>query len=503
MLLAYHKVSLTNRTPWWISADTFNSQMAALQAYDVVHLDDYNPQDPRQVVVTFDGIYQNVAEVALPILKKWGYPFELFVIGDYVGRMNEFDPKVEPACQFATFEALDELIAAGGRIQWHTATHRRLVGLPPPELDRELAVPGRLRERYGAPHFRWFAYPHGEHDEQIENRVKSRFTGALSCDEGNDLDRFKLNRTIVFENTSLFKNKVSVIIPNYNYTRYLPEAVDSVLAQTIPPDELIIIDDASTDGAREIMEWYQDHATLVLNESNLGIVGNFRKAVEISNGDYIAFLGADNRMRADYVERCRTSLDRQPDAAVAYTDMSIFGPRGGLLADRVGAVRIGGSASERWDVFHWRFPDATDELIGRIDKANFLHGSSMYRRIDYERSGGYLESGRPEDHDLFYRMLANGRRAVHLPYPLIEYRQHSTAQVNTVLSLELALERTRAQARRLKIENQMLRRGLARYPQYLMRKAHNKMSEFWKKRGRRLRRKIGRKIRRLTGRPQI
>jgi glycosyltransferase involved in cell wall biosynthesis len=230
----------------------------------------------------------------------------------------------------------------------------------------------------------------------------------------------------------------------------------------MPPDEFIIIDDASTDGARDVMELYRNDARLVFNEKNLGVIGNFRKAVQLSSGDYIAFLGADNRMRADYVERCRSALAGHDDAALVYTDMSIFGARGGLLAEQVHAAEVGESASERWKIFLWRFPEPTPERIQWLHKTNFIHGSSMYRRIDYERAGGYCESPRPEDHDLFHRMLRKGRRAIHLPYPLIEYRQHSTSQANTVLSLEYALERARGEVRRLEQENQLLRRGWSR-----------------------------------------
>ena len=493
MLLVYHKVYLTNKTHWWVSADTFDRHMAALQAYDVVYLDDYDSLDPKQAVITFDGIYQNVAEVALPILKKWGYPFELFVIGDYIGRMNDFDQHVEPPCQFATLEALDELVAAGGRIQWHTATHKRLVGLSDDELDREIETPQELRQRYKDPHFRWFAYPHGEHDERIETRVKSNFGGALSCDAGDDRDCFKLNRTIVHEGTSLTKNKVSLIVANYNYTRYLPAAVNSVLAQTMPPDEFIIIDDASTDGAGEVLEWYQDLATVIVNEENLGIIGNFRKAVELSSGDYIAFLGADNRLRSDYIEKCRIALDRNPQAAVAYTDMSIFGQRAGLLADKVGAVKVGESVSERWDVYLWRFPDPTPEHLEKLDKNNFIHGSSMYRRAHYEEVGGYRKTNRPEDHDLFYRMLMNGGEAVHVPYPLVEYRQHSTAQMNTVLDLEIALAATRAQVRSLKEKNKKLKSRLDEmYFLRVYRKVLKKSKKFFNPR------RISKKLRKIV-----
>ncbi len=58
---------------------------------------------------------------------------------------------------------------------------------------------------------------------------------------------------------------------------------------------------------------------MVVNESNLGM-WQFPKAVSLTSGDYVGFLGADNVMRTDYVERTKAALDKDPKAAIAYTD---------------------------------------------------------------------------------------------------------------------------------------------------------------------------------------
>ncbi len=440
MILLYHKVALEAATEWWVSADAFNRQLAALAAYDVVHLADYDCTNPRHVAITFDGVYENVYEYAFPLLRKWGYPFELFVTGDYIGRDNEFDA-VEPRARFCAVEQLREMAAVGGRIQWHTASHRKLADLPQDALEREIQVPRDLREEFARPHFGWFAYPHGDHSAQVVEQVKTCFEGALSCSAGNDTDRYALNRLTVVEETRLDRTRVSVIVANYNYGPYLPEAMASVLGQTVAPDEIILIDDASTDGSQEVALRYNGNARVVLNERNLGIIDNFNKAVSLASGDYIALLGADNRMRSDYVERCKVALDRRPDAAIAYTDMAIFGARAADLAQRVGAEQIGFSASERWPVFYWRFLDPTPDTVAAMETKNFIHGSSMYRREAFEQVGGYKKSSRAEDHNLFRGMLAQGWSATHVDEAVIEYRQHSNNQANTVLGLQLEVAR--------------------------------------------------------------
>lgn len=444
MILCYHKVSATNKTHWWVTADEFDRHLADLQAYDVVTLDDYDATNPRHAVITFDGIYSDVARYALPLLRKWGYPFEMFVIGDHIGRDNGFDQHVEPPAMFASLEDLDRLVAAGGRVQWHTRTHGALAGLIPERLDAELTPPPELRDRYPEPHLRWFAYPHGRDAQDLREPVASRFAGALAMVDGGDhSDRYSLPRIEVTQGFSASRSTVSVIVVNHNYGRYLPEALDSVFRQSGRIDEVLVIDDASTDGSHEVLARYEDRVRMVRNERNLGIVENFKKAVSLTQGDYVVLLGADNRMRSDFVERCKAALDAEPTAAVAYTDMVIFGPRAKLLARQTEAVPTAAD-----DVFLRRFPAPTPERLARLHESNIIHGSSMYRREDYLRAGGYRSSERPEDHDLFVRMLAAGdRTAVHVAEPVLEYRQHSTEQANTTLSAQLEAAHHRRQAR--------------------------------------------------------
>jgi glycosyltransferase involved in cell wall biosynthesis len=446
MILMYHKVDVVTPTQWWVSADAFHRQMADLQAYKVVHLSDYDPADPHQVVISFDGIYSNVATVALPIMKLWGYPFELFVVGDTVGRDNDFDQHVEPPCRFASLDELSRLVDAGGRLQWHTATHARLSGRPAEEMTRELTVSADLKERFPAPNFDWFAYPHGEHDEVLEKEVAKRFKGALSVLKGGtDLnDSFKLNRTTVYETSRFAKSTVSLIIPNYNYGVYVGEAIESALAQTVPPDEILVIDDGSNDISKEVLRDYGERVRIEFNERNLGIVENFRKAIGLTRGSYIAFLGADNRLRCDYVEKCRAALDRNPKAAVAYTDMLLFGPLADQLAKTTRSTLLAHSIGERWPIHVRQFPDPSSDPARQMTKGNFIHGSSMYRRAAYEAVGGYARADRPEDQDLFMRMLEAGWGCVHIAEPLLEYRQHSRAQANTVLGLEMQVRKLRA-----------------------------------------------------------
>ena len=173
-------------------------------------------------------------------------------------------------------------------------------------------MPESLRSAFPEEHFRWFAYPHEDLSEEGLQLVRKTFAGALSCVQGDDSDRYRLNRLTVVEQTNLSRSSVSVIIPNYNYGHLLIEAVESVLTQTVPSDEILIIDDCSSDNSWEAMQLFANQAKLVRNEKNLGVIQNFNKAVSLTSGNYIAFVGADNKIRCDYVEKCRAALDANP-----------------------------------------------------------------------------------------------------------------------------------------------------------------------------------------------
>lgn len=250
------------------------------------------------------------------------------------------------------------------------------------------------------------------------------------------------------EGDSLFRAKVAVIITNYNYGHLLREAVASIDSQIVGPDEFLIVDDASTDGSSAVLDALQaEGRTVIRNAHNLGIVENFRSCVERTSSDYVMFLGADNRLRSDYILECRLALDADPTVAVAYTDMLLFGVLAGDLARKVGAELIGHAPASNWNVFEWRFPDPTPEVLTTFRDSNFVHGSSMYRRSAYESVGGYRHGDGPEDHNLFYRIWQNGGGLAHVALPLLEYRQHSVAQANNLSALQVENAGLKAQIR--------------------------------------------------------
>lgn len=201
MILMYHKVDLVTPTIWWVSPQDLDRQLAALKDRTFVYLEEYDPSRDH-VAVTFDDAYENVHRHALPVLRRHGVPFEVFIVGDRIGDWNDFDPG-EPRTRHMDFAQLDEVAAAGGRIQWHSRSHPDLPRLTDAEIASELEVPEELRTRFPAPHFSWFSYPGGSHDGRAVAAARQRFAGAVSVIAGDPGDRWQLNRVTVDRHTVL------------------------------------------------------------------------------------------------------------------------------------------------------------------------------------------------------------------------------------------------------------------------------------------------------------
>lgn len=117
--------------------------------------------------------------------------------------------------------------------------------------------------------------------------------------------------------------KVSVIIPNYNYEKYLEERINSVLNQTFTDYELILLDDASTDKSAEILNKYKDHpkvSHLVINEKNSGSpFSQWMKGIRLAQGKWIWMAEADDAAEPEFLETCIRCAEKYEDVSFVYT----------------------------------------------------------------------------------------------------------------------------------------------------------------------------------------
>jgi glycosyltransferase involved in cell wall biosynthesis len=201
---------------------------------------------------------------------------------------------------------------------------------------------------------------------------------------------------------------VSVILPAYNAVRYLRQAIDSILLQSYHDFELIVVDDASTDGTRAILNSYSDPRIVRLNlDKNLGIVGALNAALVLAKGAYIARMDSDDIAMPDRLQRQASFLDTNPDTAIVGSWIRGFGD-----------VR-------RPYIHRYPLSNAYIQSIQYFENP-FAHPSVMIQRImlDQLEKGYSAEFPYVEDWELWSRLTKVGAGA-NIPEPLIQYRIHS------------------------------------------------------------------------------
>lgn len=108
---------------------------------------------------------------------------------------------------------------------------------------------------------------------------------------------------------------ISLALPTYNGEKYLREQLDSIFNQTMVPEEIVVVDDRSTDSTIQILEEYKQKYGLkyYINEQNLGYNKNFEKAITLCQGDYIALCDQDDVWLPEKIEKSYKTLKEFPD----------------------------------------------------------------------------------------------------------------------------------------------------------------------------------------------
>lgn len=121
---------------------------------------------------------------------------------------------------------------------------------------------------------------------------------------------------------------VSIIVPVFDGELYIRESLDSILAQTYPRTEVLVMDDASTDKTPPIVASYRDKVRYYRQPQNRGIYGNVNDGIAIARGDYIAVYHADDVYHPHIVEREVAFLERHPEAGAVFCQDIFIDPSG-------------------------------------------------------------------------------------------------------------------------------------------------------------------------------
>lgn len=199
---------------------------------------------------------------------------------------------------------------------------------------------------------------------------------------------------------------ISVIMPLYNAETYLREAIDSMLVQSYPHFELLILNDGSSDRSEEICLSYKDPRINYHFHKNMGLAGTLNKGLALSTGTYIARQDQDDIAHKDRFEKQIAYLEQHPSVLLLGTRAKVF------------------SDTERFIKLH---DHATQPALLKFDLLfdnPFVHSTVMFRKKDSEEIGGYnTDRSYFEDYELWSRFAQKGDVA-NLPDVLLDYRHH-------------------------------------------------------------------------------
>ena len=201
-------------------------------------------------------------------------------------------------------------------------------------------------------------------------------------------------------------NLVSIVIPAYNAEKYLEETVESALASSYSPVEIIIVNDGSTDNTQQVIDRIiTDHPQIkTIRQENQGVSVARNTGISSAIGKYILPLDADDLIASDYIEKAVDILNKDERVKMVNGLGEFFGDRQGS----------------------WNLKPFSRRLLAR---KNMLYISGIFRKTDFDKTDGFCpEIKGPEDWDFWISLLKRGGEVVRIPQVCLYYRVHANSK---------------------------------------------------------------------------
>lgn len=210
----------------------------------------------------------------------------------------------------------------------------------------------------------------------------------------------------------------SVIVTSYNYEDFVLEAVDSALAQSRAPLEVIVVDDGSSDGSPALLRdrYGDDRRVTLLFGENGGQLAAFQSGLAAARGDVVCFLDADDVWRPDFLARIGEVYDTRPDVDFVFSDVALFGREERVIGFDEKATDLGYTALCTYAFMVW---------YGAPTSALSLRAALARRTLDLPEA--FARTWRlSADNCLVFGASVLGGRKYFLPTGSVGYRIHGS-----------------------------------------------------------------------------
>lgn len=239
------------------------------------------------------------------------------------------------------------------------------------------------------------------------------------------------------------QQRISIVIPSYNAAHFLPKAIESIRRQTSRVDEVIVVDDGSSDDTEQVIKSLGDDI-IYIRQNNSGVSTSRNKGIKKAGGDFIAFLDADDIWLPQKVERQLEVFARHPHAGLVACDRAeIDNEDNVILASLFKKQGL-------HDLFVELAGRPIPNVLSKLIRTNFIPTSSVIvRKSALEKVGDFDTTIRyGEDLELWAR-IAMEFDIVCLPDVLTHYRRHDENATNATEKLLLDMVRVMKNIRRL------------------------------------------------------
>nr|MDQ3100817.1 glycosyltransferase [Bacteroidota bacterium] len=208
---------------------------------------------------------------------------------------------------------------------------------------------------------------------------------------------------------------ITVLLPVYNSVVFLAATIQSILDQSYSEFELLIIDDLSTDGCKDVIRSFHDaRIRTVFHQNNVGLNATLNEGIELAKGEYIARMDGDDLMHPERLKIQKRFLDEHPDVAV--------------IASTVDLINTEGEITGVWDID--RACITQQQIRSMMPNTNCIaHPSVMIRRSALGANRYALEQISAEDWDLWMKLLSQGKKIAKIEQPLLKYRVHAASMM--------------------------------------------------------------------------